>query len=117
MKDVNLLSLLMVFTLQCLGAFEHWRFMRGQGRVGGNFWSYLVSSYPGRSATTYLVLAASAWASVEAGIGDNVNPEMLIALIGTGHIPMSSFVAIGVSLVTGYGIDSRLNKGDPVSKL
>ena len=112
MKDVNMLSLAMVFILQCLGAFEHWRFMRTNGRIGGNFFSYMVSAYPGKSATTYLVLGVSAWASVEAGIGDNVNPELLIALISTGHVPMASFVAIGLSLVTGYGIDSRFNKGD-----
>ena len=117
MRDANLLSLLMVFVLQCLGAFEHFRFMRSTGRVSGNFYSYLVSAYPGRSTATYLVLAASAWASVEAGIGDNVNPELLIALIGTGHVPMASFVAIGVSLATGYGVDSRLNRGEQVAKL
>ena len=112
MQDVNIYSMLMVFLLQCLGAFEHFRFMRGQGRVSGNFYSYLISAYPGKSATTYLVLLASAWVSVEAGVGDNVNPELLYALISTGHVPLATMAAVGLSLVTGYGMDSRFNKGD-----
>jgi len=112
MNDVNIYSMLMVFILQALGAAEHFRFMRANGRYGGNFFSYLFSAYPGKSAATYLVLIASAWASCQAGIGDNVNPELMFNLLKTGHMPMSTFTAIGVSLVTGYGFDSRLNKGD-----
>ena len=110
--DVNIYSVLAVFVLQCLGAFEHFRFMRSTGRVSGNFYSYLVSAYPGKSAATYLVLGASAWMSVEAGVGDNVNPQLLYALISTGHMPMATLAAVGLSLVTGYGFDSRFNKGD-----
>jgi len=112
MTDVNVYSVLAVFVLQCLGAFEHFRFMRSTGRVSGNFYSYLVSAYPGKSAATYLVLGASAWMSVEAGVGDNVNPQLLYALISTGHMPMATLAAVGLSLVTGYGFDSRFNKGD-----
>jgi hypothetical protein len=117
MNDVNIWSMLMVFILQSIGAFEHFRFMRAQRRISGNFFSYLFSAYPGKSAATYLVLAASAWVSVEAGVGDNVNPELLLALISTGHLPLPTVAAIGLSLVTGYGFDSRFNKGDGTVKI
>jgi hypothetical protein len=115
MADVNIYSVVAVFLLQCLGAFEHFRYMRAEGRVSGSFRNYLFSSHPTKSAATYLVLAASAWASVEAGVGDNVNPQLLWALLSTGHMPMATMAAVGLSLVTGYGFDSRFNKGDPVT--
>lgn len=112
MQDINILSFVMVFALQCVGAFEHWRFMRAQGRVSGKFYSYMVSAYPGKSAATILLLGGSAWVSCQAGVGDNINPELVYALISTGQMPLATLAAIGASLVTGYGFDSRFNKAD-----
>ena len=111
MASINMYSFLMVFGLQCLGAFEHFRFSKAQGNISGSFFSYLFSNKPGSTATTYILLGASAWASCEAGIADNINPQLLYNLIKTGNMPVASFAAAGLSLVTGYGFDSRFNKG------
>lgn len=115
MKDINLYSYMIVLMIQCLGAWEHWRVMKSEGRVSGTFRQYLFSHYPGRSFSIYIALAGSAWASCLSGAGDNLNPELLFAIISNGKISIETATIISAVAVTtfgfGYAIDSRFNKG------
>jgi len=119
MMELNMWSFLVVYLLQVLGAFDHWRLMKKGYRIRGSFFDYLFGAYPGRTIGTYAALLASAWASCEAGVADNLNPELLFGLfnhlIETGNITMKTAITIitaaGLSVTTGYGFDSRFNKG------
>lgn len=119
---LSIWSLLMVFMLQCLGAFEHWRMMKKDGRVTGNFFGdYMFASYPGRSALTIFLIAATSWMAALGGAADYLNPELLWSLVSTGMIDTklaaSITGAVTTSFLAGYGFDSRFNKGsDPVTE-
>jgi len=113
---MNMWSLFMVFLLQCLGAWEHWRLMKREGRVSGDFFrDYLFSDYPGKSALTIALIAASSWLAALGGAADYLNPELLWALVTNGMIDTKLGAAITgavtTSFLAGYGFDSRFNKG------
>ena len=113
---LNIWSLAMVFILQCLGAFEHWRLMKSEGRVTGSFTGYLTGQYPGHSFSTVLALMGTAWMAAVSGAADYLNPELLFALFTNGEISINLATAITGAVVTsvgvGYAFDSRFNKAD-----
>ena len=115
MDKINIYSLFVVFFLQCLGAWEHWRFIKNEGRVSGSFREYLLSSYPGRSYATLFAIAGSSWMSAMSGMADYLNPELLYALVQHGEIDIKLATAISgavmASVGVGYALDSRFNKG------
>lgn len=114
--ELNIWSLVVVFLIQCLGAFEHWRLMKKEGRVNGNFLKdYLFADYPGHSAMTIGLIAGTSWMSAISGAADYLNPELLASLFQHGTIDMKLASSITGSVITsfgvGYALDSRLNKG------
>ncbi|OGC95839.1 MAG: hypothetical protein A2W25_15295 [candidate division Zixibacteria bacterium RBG_16_53_22] len=111
MTELNLWSFLAVFGLQFLGMFMHWRKLKKQKRVGGNFVSYLFADYPGRSLTTFAALLGSAWLSSIGGVADNINPELIFTMLSQGILHVPSIGAVVASYMTGYGFDSSINKG------
>lgn len=116
MTEFNIWSLLMVFVLQCFGAFEHWRIMRRDGRVSGTFLKdYLFADYPGRSALTIALIAGSSWMAALGGAADYLNPQLLLSMLQHEAIDAKLAAAITGAVTTsylaGYGFDSRFNKG------
>lgn len=116
MTQINIASLVVVFFLQCLGAFKHWQVMKKDGRVNGTFFAdYLFADYPGHSAWTIFLLAANAWLAALSGAADYLNPELLLSLIENGNIDIklgaSITGAVSGSFLAGYGFDSIANKG------
>lgn len=116
MSEINLWSLLVVFLLQCLGAYEHWRVMKNDGRVQGSFFGdYLFGNYPGRTTLTVLLLAGNSWLAAMSGVADYLNPELLWMMLEKGVIDVKLGAAItgGVTgaYLAGYGFDSKFNKG------
>lgn len=114
--DINIWSLLVVFLLQCFGAYGHWRVMLKEGRVNGNFFiDYLFADYPGKTMFTIFLLAANSWLAALSGAADYLNPQLLLALIQNGVIDAKLAAAItgGVAgaYYAGYGFDSNFNKG------
>jgi len=114
--NVNVWSLLVVFLLQCLGAYGHWRVMKKEGRVNGNFFTdYLFADYPGKTALTVLLLAGNSWLAALSGAADYLNPQLLLSLIENSAIDIHLGAAItgGVTgaYLAGYGFDSNFNKG------
>ncbi len=114
--ELSVWSLLAVFVVQCLGAYEHWRVMKKDGRVSGSFFGdYLFADYPGRSALTILLIAASSWMAALGGAADYLNPALLIDLLKNGSINVKLAAAItgaaSTAYLAGYGFDSRFNKG------
>lgn len=121
MTEINLLSLLVVFLLQCLGAYEHWRVMKNDSRVSGSFFrDYLFGAYPGRSTVTVLLLAGNAWLAALSGMADYLNPELLWTMLQHGAIDVKLGAAVtgGVTgaYLAGYGFDSKFNKGSAPSE-
>ncbi|MFA6064057.1 MAG: hypothetical protein WC736_15820 [Gallionella sp.] len=90
--------------------------MKREGRVAGSFFrDYLFADYPGRSALTVFLIAASSWLAALGGAADYLNPELLWALVSNGTIDAKLGAAITGAVTTtflaGYGFDSRFNKG------
>lgn len=115
-RGINIYSLLVVFALQCLGAYEHWRLMKKEGRVNGGFIrDYLFSDYPGKTAATIALIALSSWLAALGGAADYLNPQLLYALLSSGTIdPVLGAAITGgatTAFMAGYGFDSRFNKG------
>lgn len=111
MTDVNIYSLATVFFLQCLGAYEHWRVMKKANRVGGTFWNYLTDDRPRNSAVTYILLGLSAWGACVSGIAVNINPSVVWTMLTHGQLNAAFIATLITSITTGYGFDSRFNKG------
>ena len=115
MTEINVWSLVAVFVLQCLGAFEHWRILKRDGRTQGSFFGdYLFASYPGKSALTIGLIAFSSWLAALGGAADYLNPELLWSMLNHGAIDIKLASAItgaaSTSYLAGYGFDSRFNK-------
>lgn len=108
--------MLVVFLLQFLGLYEHWRLMRKEKRIKGKFINYIFSQYPGRSASVFLILVGTAWLSALSGAANYLNPLLLFTVIENGEIHIELATAITGAVITsfgvGYAVDSRFNKNN-----
>ena len=117
MNEVNVYSFLAVLFFQCVGVYVHWRKMKRGKRATGKFIDYMLADYPGRSVATFVVLLGSAWISASSGTADNINPEVLWALLVNAKLHGASINGIIAALTAGYAIDSIANKGEKESVL
>lgn len=114
MSEINIYSFAAVLLVSYLGAYFHWRKMKKQGRVGGTFWDYLVADRPGRSMGTGAAILGATWLNVTSGLGDNLNPELVWQLLAAGKLHVPTFAAIATSFLSGYGLDSQINRSEEV---
>ena len=112
MTEINLWSFIAVLAVSYLGAYAHWRKMKKQGRVAGTFWDYLAADNPAHSAGTGVAILGTTWLNVTSGLGDNLNPELVVALLAAGKLHVPTIAALATSFLSGYGLDSQFNKSE-----
>jgi len=110
MTEINLYTFISVLSVSYLGAYAHWRKMKRQGRVAGSFWDYLVADSPAHSMGTGAAILGATWLQVTSGLGDNLNPELVLALLVAGKLHVPTIAALATSFLSGYGLDSQFNK-------
>ncbi len=113
-EQVNIWALLIVFIIQLVGAADHWKVMKKDGRVSGTLWDYFVADYPGHSVATIVMIAGSSWLAALSGAADFLRPDVLFQLISNGMIDTRIATSITGAVVTawgvGYAFDSKINK-------
>lgn len=117
MIEINIYSFLAVLFFQCVGAFSHWFKMKKTSRAQGTFIDYMIADYPGRSVATGAVFVVAAWMSAISGAADNINPELMWALLSKGILHAPSINGIIAAITAGYALDSMANKAQKDSVL
>lgn len=111
MESISILSFIAFFILSAAGAYFHYRKVRKTGRHDGTLWDYLIADYPARTGAVWLALLGSSWAAATSGVADNINPELVWALLMVGKLHIASVNIMVLAVMSGYTFDSALNKG------
>lgn len=112
MTEVNLWSLLSVFLFQLVGALAHFRKMKKTKRVRGGYLDYVFADTPSRSAALFILLLGSSWIACTSGKADNLNPELLWALITHAKLHVPSIDALVSAVIYGFAFNSMVDKGE-----
>lgn len=107
----SILSFLAAFVCLTLGAFWHYRKVRKTGRHHGSLKDYLLADSPDRSSVVLVMLLLASWQAVSSGAADNINPELVWALLKVGHFHDPTINTMIALIGLGYTFDSTLNKG------
>ena len=81
MESISILSFIAFLILSAAGAYFHYRKVRKTGRHDGTLWDYLIADHPARTGAVWLALLGSSWAAATSGVADNINPELVWALL------------------------------------
>lgn len=111
MESISILSFIAFFILSAAGAYFHYRKVRKTGRHDGTLWDYLIADHPARTGAVWLALLGSSWAAATSGVADNINPELVWALLMVGKLHIASVNIMVLAVMSGYTFDSALNKG------
>lgn len=107
----SILSFAAAFICLTIGAYMHYRKVRKTGRHRGSLKDYLLAESPDRSGVVLLLLLLASWQAVSSGAADNINPELVWALLRSGHLHDPTINTLIALVGIGYTFDSTLNKG------
>jgi len=107
----SILSFAAAFIFLTLGAYVHYRKVCKTGRHRGSLKDYLLAESPDRSGVVLLLLLLASWQAVSSGAADNINPELVWALLRSGHLHDPTINTLIALVGIGYTFDSTLNKG------
>jgi len=107
----SILSFAAAFIFLTLGAYVHYRKVCKTGRHRGSLKDYLLAESPDRSGVVLLLLLLASWQAVSSGAADNINPELVWALLKAGHLHDPTINTLIALVGIGYTFDSTLNKG------
>lgn len=116
--SVSIYAVMTVFIIQLLGAVDHWRVMKRDGRVAGTVLDYFLRDYPGHSFAAIIALGGTSWLAAISGAADFLNPETLYSVMQYGMINTEIAAKITGAVITSYGVgyafDSKMNKAGEV---
>lgn len=110
MHDINMAIMGIILAFGFLGMYLHFREVRLSGRVAGTFFDYLFADEPGKTGkaiVVYLTWMSGMWST---GMFDAVIWEAFVTATKNGVLYFPMAQAIGLSLSSGYMIDSKVNK-------
>lgn len=111
MKDIQISVGVLMFLAGLFGMWIHFRIVRRDGRVAGNFIGYLLADNPKGTGITLFAYFASIGGLFAIGSFDALNMDAAVAAFHNGvlYAPLAQGVATAVS--AGYMCDSMLNSG------
>lgn len=107
----SILSFAAAFACMTIGAYMHYREVCKSGRHRGSLKDYLLADSPDRSGIVLLLLLLASWQATSSGAADNINPELLWALLKAGHFHDPTINTLIALVGLGYTFDSKFNRG------
>ena len=110
MKDISIVSFLIVLTLQYIGVARHWFNLRSSKRTGASFFTYLIFGDKKKQGAKLFGIFGSTLLTCQAGIGDWVNPQVLWQQFANSNsINIEALLTAGMFIAVGYAFDSEGN--------
>ena len=110
MHDINIAIMVIILAFGFLGIYAHFREVRKSGRTLGTFFDYLFADQPGKTGKTvivYLTWMGGMWST---GMFDAVIWEAFTTALSNGVLYFPLANAVALSFMSGYTIDSKVNK-------
>lgn len=111
MKDVQISIAAVMIVAGLFGMWVHFRIMKRNGRVAGNFVSYLLADNQKGTGITLFAYFASISGLFALGAFDALNMDAAVAALHNGVIYAPLAQGLGTAVTTGYMCDSVLNSG------
>ena len=113
MKEISIISFLIVLFLQYLGVLKHYLNLKSSKRTNVSFWTYLIYGDKYKQGAKLFGIWGSTLLTCSAGVGDWVNPEIIYRTLVYGHtINIEAFIMAGLFIGAGYTFDSNGNNMD-----
>lgn len=111
MKDIEIALVVIMIIASTLGTWLHFMVAKKDGRIAGNFLSYLFAENVGHTGLTFFAIAAIVGVALTSGVMDSFKMSAIWETLSAGYFPASFAFAIGGLVTAGYTADSMINKG------
>ena len=113
MKDIEIALVLIMVAASTFGMWLHFKIAQKDGRIAGNFISYLFAENVGHTGLTFFAIAAIVGVALTSGVMDSFKMSAILATMKGGFFPTAFSFAIAGLVTAGYTADSMINKGAP----
>lgn len=113
MKDIEIALVLIMVLSSTFGMWLHFWRARKDGRIAGNFFSYLFAENVGHTGLTFFAIALIVGGALTSGTMDSFKMAAILDTLKLGLFPTSFSFAVGALVAAGYTADSLINKGAP----
>jgi hypothetical protein len=111
MKDIQISIAAVMVIAGLFGMWVHFRIMKRNGRVAGNFVSYLLADNQKGTGITLFAYFVSIGGLFALGAFDALNMDAAVAALHNGVIYAPLAQGIAQAMTAGYVADSMLNSG------
>lgn len=111
MKDIEIALVLIMVIASTFGMWLHFWRAKKDGRIMGNFFSYLFAENVGHTGLTFFAIGAIVSVALTSGVMGSFKMEAILHTLKSGLFPSSFALAVGALIGAGYTMDSLINKG------